>query len=148
VTEASSSSRGSGPHPFVGVVAEYYAWHAKGELRFQWCTSCHTWVHPARETCRRGLEHSLEWRRSTGLGHVFTFIVTHRALSPAFVDVPYATVVIETEEGVRLVSEMAGIATTDIDIGLPVEAIFGPPTRPYVRFVPRADPATRKDVER
>jgi len=44
---------------------------------------------------------------------------------PAFADeVPYAAVVVELEEGVRMVSGVQGIALDDIEIDLPVEVTF------------------------
>jgi len=44
---------------------------------------------------------------------------------PAFVDeVPYASVIVELEEGVRMVSGVQGIALDEIEIDLPVEVTF------------------------
>ena len=44
---------------------------------------------------------------------------------PQFADVvPYSPVVIELEEGVRMVSWLVDVAPGDIRIGLPVEVVF------------------------
>ena len=49
----------------------------------------------------------------------------HRALHPGFTpDVPYATVVIELAEGVRMVSHVLGLGPEQMRIGLPVEVLF------------------------
>ncbi len=46
-------------------------------------------------------------------------------MSPQFADVvPYSPVVIELEEGVRMVSWLVDVAPADIRIGLPVEVVF------------------------
>ena len=46
-------------------------------------------------------------------------------MSPQFADVvPYSPVVIELEEGVRMVSWLVDVTPEDIRIGLPVEVIF------------------------
>jgi len=46
-------------------------------------------------------------------------------MHPGFApDVPYATVVIELAEGVRLVSQVLDLAPEQLRVGLPVEVIF------------------------
>jgi len=46
-------------------------------------------------------------------------------MSPQFADVvPYSPVVIELQEGVRMVSWLVDVAPGDIRIGLPVEVVF------------------------
>ena len=46
-------------------------------------------------------------------------------MHPAFQnDAPYAPVVIEMEEGVRLVSEMVDCSPDELEIGMPVELVF------------------------
>jgi uncharacterized OB-fold protein len=56
---------------------------------------------------------------------VFTWTVVARALHPTFQnDAPYAPVVIEMEEGVRLLSQVVGCAPSELAIGMPVEVVF------------------------
>jgi uncharacterized OB-fold protein len=38
--------------------------------------------------------------------------------------VPYASIVVELEEGVRMVSGLRGIAPAELELDLPVEVIF------------------------
>ena len=67
----------------------------------------------------------MEWVSSSGQGEIFTWTVTHQALHPAFADeVPYAVVVTELEEGVRLVSGIRDMQPADLEIGLPVEVVL------------------------
>ena len=56
---------------------------------------------------------------------MFSFAVMHQANHPGFAaEVPYAVVVIELEEGVRLLSNLVDCPLADIRIGLPVEVVF------------------------
>jgi uncharacterized OB-fold protein len=66
-----------------------------------------------------------EWARSSGRGTVFTWTTVARALHPAFQqDAPYAAVVIEMEEGVRLLSGVVDTTPDRLEIGMPVEVVF------------------------
>ena len=65
------------------------------------------------------------WAPSSGRGTVFTWTVVGRALHPAYADsVPYAPVVVELEEGVRLLSEVVDCTPEELEIGMPVEVTF------------------------
>ena len=59
---------------------------------------------------------SWSWERSSGKGQVFSWTVIHRALHPGFApDVPYATVVIELAEGVRMVSHVLDLTPEQLE---------------------------------
>lgn len=112
-----------------GFAAELYAHCARGELRFQRCTrdGCRTWRHPPRVACPRCGSEEWAWERSTGRGTLFSWTVTHQALAPGFADdVPYAVVVVELEEGLRLVSGLRGVPLERLALGLPLEVEFVP----------------------
>ena len=108
-----------------GLAKEFYAWCKQRELRFQRCGDCGAWRHVPRELCPQCGSWKWEWARSTGRGTVFTWTVVARALHPAFQqDTPYAPVVIEMDEGVRLLSQVVGCAPEELTIGMPVEVVF------------------------
>jgi len=112
------------PNP-EGLHAEFYGFCARGELRFQRCKGCGTWRHPPRILCPRCGAETWEWEPSSGRGTVYTWTITHQALVPMFAeDLPYAVVVVELEEGVRLVSALRGIDPAAIELNLPVEVRF------------------------
>jgi uncharacterized OB-fold protein len=114
------------PQP-VGLNAEYYAYCAAGELRFQRCTACATWRHPPRARCAACGSDAWEWALASGRGVVYSWTVTHRPLDPGFADeVPYAVLVVEMEEGPRVVGNLRGLAPSELTIGLPVEVEFEP----------------------
>lgn len=104
---------------------EFYQFCKQHELRFQCCTQCQTWRHMPRECCQKCGSFEWTWERSSGKGTLFSWTITHRALHPGFADdVPYATVLVELDEGVRLVSHVIDLAPEDLMIGLPVEITF------------------------
>jgi uncharacterized OB-fold protein len=112
------------PNP-EGLNAEFYGFGARGELRFQRCNACATWRHPPRILCPRCGAEAWQWTASSGRGKVYTWTVTHQALLPMFADdLPYAVVVVELEEGLRLVSALRGIDPAAIELDLPVEVRF------------------------
>jgi uncharacterized OB-fold protein len=108
-----------------GLTGEFYGWCKKGELRFQQCKPCRAWRHVPREMCAECGSTEWEWAPSSGRGRVFTWTTTAVALHPAFKGAtPYAPVVVEMDEGVRIVSEMVDCPPDELAIDMPVEVIF------------------------
>lgn len=125
------------PQP-EGLAAEFYARCAEGRLCFQRCADCRAWRHLPRHLCPRCGSARWDWEPSSGRGRVYTWTVTHQAMHPAFADEgPYAVVVVEMEEGVRLVSRVRGTRPDRLEIGLPVAVELEPAapgvTLPYFR---------------
>jgi len=112
------------PEP-EGFTKDFYDFCRKGELRFQRCSSCGTWRHVPREMCAECGSFEWDWAPSSGRGTVFSWTVVDRALHPDFKgDTPYAAVVVEMDEGVRLVTEVVDVAPDELEIGMPVEVFF------------------------
>ena len=110
-----------------GLNAEFYRHCARGELCFQRCSECGTWRHLPRFMCARCGSERWSWERSTGRGRVYSWTVTHQAMHPAFAaDVPYAVLVVELEEGVRMVGRLRDLPPADLELDLPVEVVFDP----------------------
>ncbi len=108
-----------------GTSKEFYQWCRRGDLRFQRCAECQVWRHVPREMCAKCGSDEWKWVKSSGKGTVFTWTVAERPMHPAFVeDVPYAPVVIEMDEGVRIVSEVIDCEPADLEIGMRVEVAF------------------------
>lgn len=117
----------SAPHPLpelAGPVGEYYDWHNRDELRFQWCTECARWMHPPRHDCPAAPEHAVSWCAVRGTGEIFSYVVTHRALHPSFTDTPYTCAVVQLDEGVRILARLVDDDRSDVRIGAPVRVIF------------------------
>ena len=94
-----------------------------GELRIQRCGSCGKLRHPPRPMCPycRSLER--EHIVSNGRGEVYSFVVHHRPEVPGR-DHPFAVVLVELEEGTRIVGNVVDCAPDDVHIGMPVQVEF------------------------
>jgi uncharacterized protein len=64
-----------------------------------------------------------DWVVSSGRGTVYSHAVHHHPPLPG-VDLPHAVVLVELEEGVRMVSHLTPETRDDVRIGLPVEVLF------------------------
>jgi uncharacterized OB-fold protein len=106
------------PSP-VGLNGEFYALLARGELRLQRCAACGSWRHPPRHRCAVCGSVDATWEPATGRGRVFSWTVTHRAVDPAFTP-PYAILVVELEEGPRLVGNLRDLDPFELVLDLPV----------------------------
>ena len=114
------------PLPLLeGLNGEFYAFCKNHALCFQRCSDCESFRHVPRELCAECGSNKWEWRASSGRGEVFTWTVADRPLHPAFVDaMPYAPVVVEMQEGVRVVSQVIDCAPSELEIGMAVEVVF------------------------
>jgi uncharacterized OB-fold protein len=91
----------------------------------QRCTSCGEYVWTPQMACRTCLTETLEWAPVSGRGTIYSFVVVHRAPTPAFT-APYAIVIVHLDEGPRLLSDMVAVAPQEVHIGMPVEVAFEP----------------------
>jgi uncharacterized OB-fold protein len=108
-----------------GLAGEFYGFCKGRELRFQRCASCRAWRHVPREMCAACGSWEWRWEKSSGRGTVFTWTVAERAMHPAFAAAaPYAPVVVELEEGVRLLSQVIDCPPEGLKIDMPVEVVF------------------------
>ncbi len=114
------------PSPALqGVTGEFYGFCKEHELRFQRCSGCARWRHVPRELCAGCGSWDWEWVASSGRGTVFTWTVVTRALHPAFTDdAPYAPVVVEMEEGVRLLSTVVDCPPEELEMGMAVTVVY------------------------
>ncbi len=110
-----------------GRNADFYRHLAGGRLHLQSCADCARVLHPPRFRCAGCGSLDLVFVPSAGRGRIFSWTVTHRPVDPGWAaeGLPYATVVIEMEEGVRLVGGWRGgldALRLDLEVGVEVEA--------------------------
>ncbi|MEW6268260.1 MAG: OB-fold domain-containing protein [Thermodesulfobacteriota bacterium] len=106
-------------------LAPFFAAAKRGELAVQRCTECGLLRFPPREVCSRCWSRGADWTFVSGRGQVYSFYVMHQVYHPGFAgEVPYPVVVVELEEGPRVLSNLVGCARDEIAIGMPVEATF------------------------
>jgi uncharacterized OB-fold protein len=93
------------------------------ELVFQSCEACRQLIHPPRPMCPSC--HSIEkaWVPSKGKGKIHSWVTYRESPHPGF-KAPYSVVLVELDEGVRLISNMVDTDPEEISIGMPVEVVF------------------------
>jgi uncharacterized OB-fold protein len=96
-----------------------------GALVVQRCTLCGQRRFPPRDICSRCLGRDSEWVRSSGRGKIVSWNVMHQVYHPAFADeVPYAVVLVELDDGARMISNVVDCPLDRLAIDLPVEVTF------------------------
>lgn len=94
-----------------------------GQLLVQKCGQCGMSRHPPAPMC--GACRSLEWEAVplSGRGTIYSYVVHHRPPLPGF-ETPYAILLVETEEGTRVIGNWVDAPLDALRIGLPVEVAF------------------------
>jgi hypothetical protein len=106
-------------------LAPFFAAAKRGELVVQRCAECGLLRFPPREVCSRCWSRASEWTAVSGRGEVYSFYLMHQVYHPGFLaEVPYPVVVVELDEGPRILSNLVGCKREDIRIGMPVEVAF------------------------
>jgi len=96
----------------------------EGKLLLQHCLDCVNVQYYQQGMCRRCGGERLEHRPASGRGKVHSFSVVHRAPGPAFKrDVPYAVLLVELEEGPRMISSLTGANPASVTFDMPVELV-------------------------
>jgi uncharacterized OB-fold protein len=94
---------------------------AADELRIQRCQDCGTLRHPPRPMCGSCQSIAWDWAVSQGAGSVYSYVVLHHPPVPGY-EYPLPVVLVDLDEGTRLVANIAGCAPADIRIGMRVRA--------------------------
>jgi uncharacterized protein len=113
------------PEPVEELNKQYWQFCAQEKLCFQRCKDCGLWRHIPRPMCAGCNSLDWQWVQSSGRGKIFSWTVTRAPLHPAFAaQVPYALVIVELEEGVRLISGLKNCDVDHLELGMPVEVVF------------------------
>lgn len=101
----------------------FYTGLGEHKLLIQRCRDCRTLRVPPRPMC--GNCQSLEWEavESTGRGTVYSYVMPQYPPLPFF-EYPYIVVLVELEEGVRIVSNLREIDPNDVKVGMAVEVYY------------------------
>jgi len=97
------------------------------ELWIPFCRSCQSFYFYPRAFCPQCFSWDIEWRRTSGLGKIYTFAIQHRAWHPGWsAEVPYVTALVVLEEGPRLYTNIVGVDADPkhIRCDMPVEVVF------------------------
>ena len=92
----------------------------EGKLLIQRCSGCGELRHPPGPMCPKC--QCLEWNtvEASGRGEIYSFVVFHHPAIPPF-EYPNLIVLVQLDEGVRLVSNLIGVSGEDVKIGLRVQ---------------------------
>jgi len=111
------------PVPDADTQAYWDGLHT-GRLLLQHCLDCGHIQFYQQAICRHCLGERLEHRPASGLGTVHTFSVVHRAPGPAFKgETPYAVLLVELDEGPRMISSLVDANVADVEFGMRVQLV-------------------------
>lgn len=119
------AGRGAEPapvlRPMVNRDSEFF-WEGtrKGELRIQRCGACGRLRHPPGPMCPSCGATRPDYVVARGTGSVFSYVV-HRHPPVPGKELPILLVLVELDEGVRMVGELLGAGEEEVEIGMPVE---------------------------
>jgi uncharacterized protein len=119
------SERSAG-HPRPGITDDNrFFWEglAARKLLIQRCMDCHQLQHPPAPACRACHSFARTAIESRGRGRIHSFVVAHHPPIPPF-SYPNVIVLVDLEEGTRLVSRLVGVDPDDVAIGMPVAVAF------------------------
>jgi len=95
------------------------------QLVVQRCLECKEYRHHPRPMCPECHSLEFEWAPVCGRGTVYTYAIVTHPLHPHWTDeVPYNVVLVELEEGIRIVSNLVDCPNESIEIGMPVTVVF------------------------
>lgn len=124
-----NDSKGSmPPRPVVTPLTQFF-WDGLSDKRLLIlrCSQCQYYVHYPRPICTRCGSFSLAPHEVSGKGTLYAFTVTTQAFDPYFADkVPYTLAIVELVEqaGLRMTTMLVDEATTNPEIGRPVEVVW------------------------
>ena len=117
--------------------AFFWAGAAEGRLLIKRCLGCDRLRNPPTPMCAEC--RSVEWDavESSGRGTVYSWVVSQHPTEPDAA--PRVVVLVDLDEGIRLVSNLLDVAPGDVMNGMTVEVCFeqyGDVTLPQFRPVP------------
>ena len=104
--------------------APFFDGAMRGTLMLLRCRACGTFLSPIpgigaplRPRCVTCFSGDLEWAPSSGRATLYSFVIMHQLYDEAFAqDVPYNIAVVETDEGVRLTSQVADCPNEALEV--------------------------------
>lgn len=114
------------PHPRPGITADNrFFWDGLRQhaLRIQRCVLCHQLQHPPAPMCTGCHGFELDFLVASGRGTIHSFVVAEHPPIPPF-HYPNVIVLVDLEEGTRLVSRLVGVEPGAVEIGMAVMADY------------------------
>jgi len=127
---------------------EFFEGCAQGELRIRLCHNCGARFRFAHGWCPQCWSSDIGWEVASGRGSITHVTVVYQPPLPAFEpQLPYALVLVELDDGVRMMGNVIGCDPESVRIGLPVEVFYEPRGEVMIpQFRPAGDgSATRRE---
>jgi uncharacterized OB-fold protein len=106
-----------------GEEAVFFSAAREHRLLFQRCRACGATVFYLRTVCPACHTEALTLEESSGRGTVHSFTVQHRAADPyTRARLPMKVVLVDLEEGFRLLGDLVG--PDDVHVDMPVEVVW------------------------
>ena len=107
------------------LYAPYFEGLQNQQLNIQQCEQCCHTQMPPREFCFHCHSSALTWAPVAPRGTLYTYSIVYRAFDAWFKErTPYGIVVIELEEGNRILGNYFGEDVETLACGLPMEGYF------------------------
>ena len=109
------------------ATAPYWEAARAGRLELPRCTACERLHFPPQVLCPHCPGDALAWTEVSGRGVVYSWVVVHPPVLPAFRDrTPFAVVLVELEDDpeIRIVGNLLGVDPGELEHGLPVTVEF------------------------
>jgi uncharacterized OB-fold protein len=113
--------------PLIDAESEpFWAAAREGRLLIMHCRACDRPYFYPRRYCPRCWSDETEWRQASGRGTVYSYSVVHQNPAPPFRDwCPYAVLVVELDEGVRMMANWDRAAPLEgLAVDVPVRVTF------------------------
>ena len=115
-----------------------------GQLLLAECANCLNVHLPPGPVCPFCFSDELGWRPASGFGHITSWTIVYKEWFEAFKeDIPYNAVQVELDEGPRLTTNLVGMNSEKIRIGMKVVIVFDRVTDDFT--LPRCKPLTPSD---
>ena len=103
--------------------AEFWSAQNRHELAFQRCTDCNTIRYVVGPLCPDCRSFDFGWVVSSGRGVIYSYTVVRHQTHPAF-RVPYTVLLVELEEGPRVIAQLRAPEGTQFGIGARVHVAW------------------------
>jgi uncharacterized OB-fold protein len=112
--------------------APFWSYAAQGQLRVQACASCDELRFPPRPCCPHCQSFDTTWRRMSGRGRIWSYVLPHPPLLPGYAEqAPYNAVVVELADAphIRLVGNVVAAPDAPLNSVDPARLRIGAPVR-------------------
>ena len=102
------------------------------------CTSCMSVVWYPRAHCPVCFSTKLQWEEMSGRGTIYSYSIVTKGNGRWKDSGPYVVAYVELAEGPRILTNIVGVAPSDVHINMPVQAVFdsGDDDRVLLRYRP------------